>query len=600
MEPILKNSCNAMPRTEYPSPIWKRTEWYCLNGAWEFAYDFGRSGEARGMVNEGEFPLKITVPFCPESKLSGIGNTDFMPAVWYRRTLNVDEFPQGRALLHFGAVDFFTKVWVNGVFVGSHKGGYSSFVFDITHALLQGENVIVVYAEDDLRSRMQVCGKQCDQYKSRESSYTRTTGIWQTVWLEFVSQKYLVSSRNTPHAADGCLDLHVKAFQAERGDTARVSAFYKGRKVGQTEAKFVGEVAQARLFVDEVHLWDVGKPEIYDLTIELIDRNGDVLDRVESYFALRDVSFDKKSLKINGKPVFMRLILDQGFNPDGVYTAPDAAFLKKDIELSMRLGFNGARLHQRIFEPYTLYYADMLGYIVWVESPISIRSHIENLDIMENYIPEWMDIVEKHYNYPSVVGWCIFNESYHWMKINAYSHKWFYALTKQMDAYRPVIDASGGVHYETDMFDTHDYEQDPQRLKAHYEKMLEDENTFYTAAPNYRGNAPYRADTYSGQAFWVSEYGGTFWNPKVVKEGAKGWGYGSLPQTEEEFAARYEGLTDVLLSHPRVCGFAYTQLTDIEQEQNGLYYDDRTPKFNDVVYARIRAANQMKAAIEEK
>ncbi len=598
-EQLPKNVTDTMPRTDYPRPSWVREDWLCLNGAWEFAYDYGKSGEARGMAEQGEFPLTIHVPFCPESRLSGIGNTDFMPAVWYRKRLHLDTLPEGRMLLHFGGVDYFAKIWVNGILCGSHKGGYTAFSVDVTHAIREGDNTVVVYAEDDLRAGLQPCGKQCNEYHSRGCSYTRTTGIWQTVWLENVPQRYLITAKMTPHATEGCLDVIATAHTPHRGDRLRLFACYKGRKVGEAEAQFVGDLATARIAVDELHLWEVGAAEIYDLTLELLDgESGEVIDTVGSYFALRDVSFDKKSLTVNGKPVFMRMILDQGFNPDGICTAPSAEFLKKDIELSMALGFNGARFHQRVFEERSLYYADRMGYMVFAEMPISTRTSLETLDVMEHYIPEWMEIVNSHYNHPCVVGWCPLNETYHRIKMNEYSHTLFYELTKQMDAYRPTIDASGGVHYKTDLFDTHDYEQDVVIFSEHYQKMREDDTAFYSAAPRYRGKAPARDETYCGEAFWVSEYGGTFWNPAMA-EGGNAWGYGNAPQSEEEFAKRYEGLTDVLLSHPRICGFCYTQLTDVEQEQNGLYDYGRGKKFSDAVYDRIRAINQKQAAIEK-
>ena len=594
-----RNFEETMPRIDYPSPQWARSEWYCLNGSWEFAYDHSRSGEARGMAENGEFPLTINVPFCPESKLSGIGNTDFIAAVWYRTTLRLDTLSQGRALLHFGAVDYLAKIWVNGIFCGSHKGGYTSFFLDITHALREGENVIVVYAEDDLRGGLQPCGKQSNSYGSNGCSYTRTTGIWQTVWLEFVPERYLVTAKMTPHAADGCLDVQASAFSPASGDKLRLSAYYQGKKVGEAEACFVGNLALARIAVSELHLWEVGAPELYDLTLELIDGSNKTVDAVQSYFALRDISFNKTALTVNGKQVFMRLILDQGFNPDGIYTAPDAEYLKKDIELSLDLGFNGARFHQRVFEPRSLYEADRLGYMVWVEFPVSIRSSLESMDAtLSNFLPEWVEIVNSHYNHPSVVGWIPFNETYHCMKMSDYFHELFYTVTKEMDAYRPTIDASGGVHFKTDLFDTHDYEQDVEIFRQHYEKMREDDQSFYSAASRYRGKAPCRDDVYEGQAFWVSEYGGTLWNPELAKGGA-GWGYGSTPKSEDELAERYVGLTDVMLSHPRICGFCYTQLTDIEQEQNGLYYYDRTKKFSESVYDRIRAINKKIAEIEK-
>jgi len=597
MEPILKNPCNGMPRTDYPSPMWKRDEWYCLNGEWDFEFDFGVSGEEREMHLKGDFSRVINVPYCPESALSGIKYIDFMPAVWYRKKININCPANHRAILHFGAVDHESKVWVNGKACGVHKGGYCKFEYDITDALCEGENTIVVMAKDDTRSDRQPTGKQCVEYISLDCAYTRTTGIWQTVWLEFVPDVYLKSAKMTPHASDGTLEVSLKGSQLRMSDySARLTAYYKGKEAGQASAKFAGDNASLFLSVDEVHLWDVLAPEIYDLKIELL-HNDKVVDTVESYFALRDISFNEKGLTVNGRPVFMRLILDQGYNEKGIYTAPDAEFLKNDIELSIALGFNGARFHQRVFEERSLYYADHMGYMVWVEEASGME--LESAEATEAVLPEWLEIVNSHYNHPSVVGWCPLNETYHKMVLHDGTHRHLYRITKLLDPYRPVIDASGGVHYETDMFDVHDYEQDPEKLAEYLAPMLDDPEYFHTPIPRYRGKAPARTEEYKGQPYWVSEYGGTFWNPNVVNDGKTAWGYGDAPRTEEEFATRYEKLTEVLLSHPRVCGFCYTQLTDIEQEQNGLYFYDRSRKLADWVYDRIRAANQKKAAIEE-
>ncbi len=618
MNTTLLNPTYGMPRTDYPRPQWMRDSWYCLNGKWDFAFDFGKSGKARGMVENGKYDLKIQVPFCPESKLSGIEYTDFIPAVWYRRTLDLEglqsKLSGKRALLHFGAVDYQCEVWVNGTSCGTHKGGYSSFTLDITDVLQDGENILVVYAEDDLRNRKQPYGKQCEEYLSRACSYTRTTGIWQTVWLELVPEKYLEYAKMVPAAADGRLSVEVHGKYTCTGDKVRLTARYDGHEVGQTIATFAGQLAKADLPVSEKHLWNPGAPELYDLTIELLDGTDTVCtvadctecvtahfpvaDTVESYFALRDVTLTDKALAINGKPVFMRTVLDQGFNPDGVYTAPSDDFLKRDIELSMELGFNGARLHLRIFEERTLYWADKLGYLVWGEFPASGELDLSSCDGLSYVMPEWMEVLQRDFNHPAIIGWCPFNETYHLMALEEQTHRLLYQVTKAYDPTRPVIDASGGMHYDTDMFDVHDYQQDPEIFRSYFEPMKEDPNAAHDRLYHYAGKAPKRPMEYKGQPYWVSEYGGTLWNP-ALKVGDNGWGYGNAPRTEEEFIDRYEKLTEVLLSHPRICGFCYTQLTDVEQEQNGLYCYDRSRKLPDWVYDRIRKTNMTKAAIEQ-
>ena len=351
--------------------------------------------------------------------------------------------------------------------------------------------------------------------------------------------------------------------------------------------------------MDEIHLWDIGKPELYDLTMELMT-DGEVVDTVQSYFALRDVSLSKRALMLNGKPVFMRMHLDQGYNPDGIITAPSDEYLKRDIEMAIALGYNGARLHEKAFEERTLYWADKLGYIVWgeyathfdLESGIGLSTP-EGLEI---FLPEWLEILKRDFNHPSIIGWCPFNESYHEMTLDSETHRLLYRVTKAYDPMRPVIDASGGMHYDTDMFDVHDYEQDPEVFRSYFEPMKYDEKAFHCPINRYVGNAPRRPIEYKGQPYWVSEIGGTYWNPKPV-EGVNGYGYGTI-KTEEEFVEKYTKLINVLLSHPRICGFAYTQLVDVEEEQNGLYFYDRTPKFSPWVYEKIREANLGAAAVE--
>lgn len=588
----LMNDSHDMPRKDYPRPQWVRNNWYCLNGKWDFAFDFGKSGEARGMMNAGDYPMSIVVPFCPESKLSGVEYTDFMSAVWYRRTITLHELPEGRAILHFGAVDYFSKVWVNGILCGNHKGGFTSFEMDITDALKSGENTIVVYAEDELRSGRQARGKQCRSYHSCDCNYTRTTGIYQTVWLEFVPNRYLKHAKITPHAKDGVIDISVNVENAKDGDTVLVTAKYHGNTVGSTKAKVSFQYADARIAVDEIHLWNPGSPELYDLTVELMDgTTAKVIDRVESYFALRDISLTKRALTVNGRPVFMRMVLDQGFNPNGIYTAPTDEFLKRDIELSMSLGFNGARFHERVFEDRSLYWADKLGYLVWGEHAMEDKSSAQGFS---DFLPEWMETIRQYYNHPSVIGWMCSNETYHSWDREFSGVAWVYNVTKTLDPYRPVIDASGGVHGKTDLFDVHDYEQDPEKLAEYLKPMLEDENAFHSPIERYRGNGPLRDEYYEGQPYWISECGGTLYNPNHETV----FGYGTA-ETEEQYADGYEGLIKVMASHPRVCGFCYTQLTDVEYEQNGLFYYDRTPKFSDEIYDRIRAANKRIAVIEE-
>lgn len=582
-----------IPRPEHPRPQLVRDTWMNLNGTWDFAFDWGVSGEERGMAAGGEYPLKITVPFCPESSLSGICHKDFIPAVWYRRAFMLDgKMCEGRVLLHFGAVDYEAKVWVNGKEAGSHRGGYAAFTLDITAYVNEGENTLTVFAKDDQRGGHQPFGKQSDLYVSHACSYTRTTGIWQTVWLEFVPMAYIRRVKIVPRPLDSRADVEVFTEGAAYGSLVRLKALYHGEPMGEAEAHVTGSTAGMQVLLKEAHLWAPGVPELYDFTVELVPPTGRP-DRAEGYFGLRSVELSERALCINGSPVFMRTVLDQGFHPKGIYTFPSDDAIRRDIELCMDLGFNGARLHQRVFEDRALYWADHLGYLVWSE--YASGGDLGSAQGLEDFLPEWAQVLEAEYNHPAIIGWCAFNETYHEAALDPEVHRMTYAATKVLDPTRPVIDASGGVHFDTDMFDVHDYEQDPAAFAAYFEPMKDDPGFAHDPVPRYRGRAPEYFNAYKGQPYWVSEYGGTFWNPDI--EG--GWGYGDTPGSEEEFAARYEGLTAVLLRHERICGFCYTQLTDIEQEQNGLYRYDRSRKHPDWVYDRIRKANLEIAAVEK-
>ncbi len=581
-----------IPRPEHPRPQFVRDTWMNLNGQWDFLFDFGNSGLDRELWDEAKLsdamsqspmPTTITVPFCPESRLSGIGYTDWIAAVWYRRRFTLNEAQSaGRVLLHFGAVDYHAIIWLNGEKAGEHTGGYASFTLDITALAHTGENTVIVYAEDNNRSGKQPCGKQARKYYSNGCDYTRTTGIWQTVWLEFTPKQALTSIRITPDVATCAALIDVETVG---GHSVEAVASYCGRAVARAQVALTGSRAHLELKLSELHLWDVGQPELYDLRVTL-----DTGDAVQSYFGMRSVALSDKALLLNGRPVFMRMVLDQGFNPEGIYTAPSDAFLRRDIELSMALGMNGARLHQRVFEERSLYWADQLGYLVWGE--YANTCSLSDGRGIGYFLPEWMETVKRDYSHPSIIGWTPQNESYWTGAVEPICQKVFYQVTREMDKTRPVIDASGGIHFETDMYDIHDYEQDPAVLKARFDKMLED--PMYVPNPIHQEQL--KKNVYAGQPVWVSEYGGTFWNPSEPG----GWGYGSTPKTEAAFLERYTGLTNVLMQNERVCGFCYTQLTDVEQEQNGLYRYDRSRKFSDEIYEGIRKVNEQTAAIEKE
>jgi beta-galactosidase/beta-glucuronidase len=573
-----------MIRPEHPRPQFVRDQWRNLNGTWQFEMDLDRNGRERGLVNAERLGDEIAVPFCPESRLSGIGHTDFIPAVWYRRPFSVPETWWGkRILLHFGAVDYDCWAYVNGQEVGFHRGGYAPFTFEVTDALRAGENVLVVYAEDDTSSPLQPSGKQSPRAESFGCFYTRTTGIWQTVWLEAVPPAYLLRPKLTPDLEAGQVHVQVQVDGPSEGLALRARAMVEGAPVGASENPIRGGWAWLTLDLDVVRTWAPGDPFLYDLELVLVDGDRPV-DRLECYFGLRSLAVRGPALLLNGQPLLQRLVLDQGFYPDGIYTAPSDDALRADIEASLAMGFNGARLHQKVFEERFLYWADRLGYLVWDEYP-NWGLDLSRPEALERCLPEWLSVLERDHSHPSVVGWCPFNETQR--DQNREIVRTVYRVTKQLDPTRPVVDTSGYVHVETDLFDVHDYDQDPEAFAARYAPLAEGGAAFV--------RFPDQSAPYAGQPYWVSEYGGIWWNPGQTNDSA--WGYGERPGSREEFLSRYEALTEALLAHPKMCAFCYTQLYDIEQEVNGLYTYDRHAKFDAEL---IREINAGPAAVERQ
>jgi len=603
---------SEQPRSEYPRPQFVRDDWMCLNGEWQFEIDQGDSGIHRGLLDR-DLSDTIIVPFCPESELSGIENHDYYNAVWYRQQVTIpSDWADQRVLLHFQAVDYDTTVWVNGQEVGRHRGGFSPFSCDLSDVASAGDEITIVIRARDYGKPPQPRGKQAREFGPHGAIYVRTTGIWQTVWMEPVPDVYLKRPRLTPDVANSVIRLEQPISNNSKGLRLRATLSDENGDVVTAETRADYDLSP-RLDLDipedRVRLWSIDDPHLYDVEISLIDADGNVVDTAKSYAGLRSVSIDGKAIKINNKVVFQRLVLDQGYYPDGIMTAPSDEALIEDIQLSMDAGFNGARLHQKVFEERFLYHADRMGYIVWGEfgdwgcannGPINGEHQQPGPD----YITQWLECLERDYSHPSIVGWCPLNETWqsitdHIQTLDDVTHGMYYA-TKAMDGTRPVLDTSGYSHrvINADVYDSHDYDQNPETFAERHAGLAEDKPYINDAGQwglserrvgNINWSVPYQ-----GQPYFVSEFGGIWWNPDV-KEDEDSWGYGDRPTSIEEFYDRFDKLCGILLDDVNMFGYCYTQLTDIYQEQNGIYKHDRGEKFD---MERIRKSQQRPAAIE--
>ena len=588
---LFSTAIGAQPRAEYPRPQFERADWVNLNGEWSFALDLSDSGRDRDFYNSKGFEQRITVPFAPESKLSGIGYTDFINSVWYQRMIQIPSAWQGkRVKLNFGAVYYESEVYIDGRFVGRHYGGSDSFAFDITDFVGDGkEHSIVVHAESDLRSGTQPGGKQSTNYYSYGCSYTRTTGIWQTVWMEAVDDMALERVQVVTDIDNEQIVVIPTYYNVAGGNTLSVEVRDGGKVVAHAESAAVQGVPVV-VALKKAKLWSPESPFLYDVVYEVKDAEGKTLDRVDAYVGMRKVHIDGNKIYLNNKPYYQRLVLDQGFYPDGIWTAPSDEALKHDIEMSKAAGFNGARLHQKVFEERFHYWADKLGYIVWGEMA-SWDKNFNSVAAARNFLSEWGNIVVRDRNHPALIVWTPFNEEFGVPSNEAGRFLTdVYNETRRLDPTRPVNTVSGGIYVISDFCTAHCYEQDGARLHS----MLFDGEKFYQPqGPNGGFDRAIRKLYYDGSLpYLLDEFGGIKC-AETQPEGGNSWGYGDAAPTREDFYTRLEALVKAIVDHSdKICGFCYTQLTDVEQEQNGVYYYDRGEKFD---MGRVKAIFQMKA-----
>lgn len=591
----------AVPRPEYPRPQFVRDNWINLNGKWNFEFDFGESGfdapavspagplaenwngADRGVLKKAPFSNEIIVPFCPESSLSGVGYKDFIPAIFYSKEITIPQEWQGkRIILHFGGVDNVAMVYIDGKFAGRHKGGQCSFEVDITDFTEAGKtHMLVLHAIDHLRDGLSGAGKQCRFYQSYGCLYTRVTGIWATVWLEAVDMCGLKRCRIVPDLDNSSFVITPEYYALPENGKLQ-SDIYDGEKIVASATTSCGSGVPFVLNIPEKHPWTPDDPFLYGIKFTLFDKNGNVIDVVDSYAGLRKISIIKDRLYLNNKPFFPRFVLDQGYYPDGIWTAPSDEALENDIKLGKAAGFNGARLHQKVFEERFHYHADKLGYLTWGEYG-NWGMDSAKAEARENFLTEWQEIVLRDMNHPSIIVWCPLNETCspnpmalsarfpNMAALQAYRDHLtaLGELTKSIDPGRPFSDTSGFLHVKTDLWSVHCYSKDIQDMK----KRLFPENGGVMV------HAPSVETGYCGQPYLCNEFGGFMYIAPERRGECNRWGYHGLDlQTPAEWAQKIREQIQFLISTPEIGGYCYTQLTDVEQEQNGIYHFDRSLK----------------------
>ncbi|MCA0457727.1 MAG: glycoside hydrolase family 2 [Chloroflexi bacterium] len=583
------------PRPEYPRPQFERAQWLNLNGEWQFDFDDANAGVAGKWYESHDFSQKITVPFAYQAPLSGIGTNDIHDIVWYRRTFSAPAGWNGKRIrLNFEAVDYRAWVWVNGIPVAFHEGGHVPFSVDVTDFLQAGQNTLVVRAEDFTWDKGQPRGKQFWERKSARIFYTRTTGIWQTVWLEPVSKLHIGRVKMTPFVDSSTLEVEYEVDEVGSDYQIDATVSFGGKTLTTETFTFDSSIpddswsGNQRLgkhtiaIPGDLNLWSPETPNLYDIRFKLTS-GGAVLDEVQSYFGMRSVKLENGKVLLNGQPYYLKMVLDQSYNPEGILTFPDDAYIKRDIELTKAMGFNGARKHQKPEEPRALYWADKMGLIIWGEMA---NCYIYTETAIQRIASEFQAAVRRDYNHPCIIAWTPMNES--WGVPNMKNDprpvahlNSMYALTKSIDPYRPVISNDGWEHAKTDLVTIHDYEGKGEVLTERYSTLEKSLAYLPINLPINLAGYPYE-----GQPVLLTEFGGIGYK----KDAQEGWGY-TTASGDEDYIERYKAVIDATYSSPIIVGYCYTQLTDVEQEINGLLTYDRQPKVPLEIIKQINDAN---------
>jgi beta-galactosidase/beta-glucuronidase len=605
--PIDPTPSTSTDRTKrgYPRPQLRRAGWYSLNGRWEFSFD--RDGVWRHPNDVLWSGQVIAVPFAPEARLSGIGDTGFFRACWYRLRCELPARDSTeRWIIHFGAVDWTATIWVNGSYVGAHSGGYTPFSFDITDVVETASCEVVVCAGDDPADLAKPRGKQDWQLEPHSIWYPRTTGIWQTVWLEKVPATRIGRVAFTPNLARWEVGLDAW-LDGDRRDGLRLGVKLKSGDVvlaADTYQIVSGEVHRGIALSDpgiddsrNELLWSPHAPNLIQAHLQLWGERGELIDEAQSYLALRSVAVQGDRFLLNGRPYLLRMVLDQGYWPEGGLTAPDDAALMRDVELARAMGFNGVRKHQKIEDPRYLYWADTLGLAVWEEMPSAYRFTLQSVERLSR---EWTEVIARDYSHPCIVTWVPINES--WGVPNLPDNprerhyvQALYYLTKTLDPTRPVIGNDGWESVATDIIGIHDYDDQPDRIAKRYRADEVLPRLFKRERPGGR-LLVLEGNPHADLPLMLTEFGGI-----ALKTQDRGtWGY-SVSASTAEFAEQYGRLLATVRNLGLLAGFCYTQFSDTYQEANGLLYADRTPKFplRDIAAATTGPAAPREGGIDQ-
>lgn len=570
---------NQPMRNEHPRPDRLRSHWQTLNGQWNFAFDRENEGRKARWYRDLPSIQRIEVPFCYQSKLSGIDSQEHCDVVWYERRFTVDAALTDRRLLHFGAVDYRADVWLDGQYLGSHEGGYTPFTFDVTDLTEVGGDYAVTVRCEDRLDFDQPRGKQSFRPEPFECWYTPVTGIWQSVWLEGVGEYYPTDFRLTPCLENGSVMAEITLNELPANGALRLTVTYQGNTVAEETVRVTTDrLVRTTLFLrhnqrlEGFHLWWPGDPKLYDLRIETLVDDA-VCDTVDTYFGMRKVEIVDGRVMLNNHAIYQRMVLDQGYWPDSLLTAPSDEALRRDVELTKRMGYNGARKHQKFEDPRYLYWADKLGLLVWGELPSAYWLRDSQ---KRNMMRDLGEAIRRDYNHPCLIAWVPLNESWGVPYIQTQPEAQrladaLYAMVHCLDGTRLVSGNDGWEQASTDLVTVHDYTAWPEQLSGQY--ATEDTVLHGTFSANRMTSVP--GYDHHDKPRLVTEYGGI-----AMQRDSQGgnWGYNGSAQDEEAFLKRFEAITQAFKHMPGFSGYCYTQLTDVFQEVNGLLDMERNPK----------------------